>query len=104
MRCTARAGAGAQVVEIADGLGLDALLAGSVEEGPREVVLEPVGVRFGGDQLELSDRLSRNAQARGSVFRVRETAASSDARATAAAWIRSCECQRSQLERNERDG
>jgi phosphoribosylformylglycinamidine cyclo-ligase len=47
-------GAGARVVEIADGLGLEALLAGSVEEGPREVVLEPVGVRFGGERLELS--------------------------------------------------
>ncbi|HTA33462.1 MAG TPA: AIR synthase-related protein [Solirubrobacteraceae bacterium] len=48
------AGAGARIVEIADSLGLDALLAGSVEEGPREVILEPVGVRFGGEQLELS--------------------------------------------------
>jgi phosphoribosylformylglycinamidine cyclo-ligase len=48
------AGAGARIVEIADSLGLDALLAGNVEEGPREVILEPVGVRFGGEQLELS--------------------------------------------------
>jgi phosphoribosylformylglycinamidine cyclo-ligase len=47
-------GAGAGIVEIADSLGLDALLAGNVEEGPREVILEPVGVRFGGEQLELS--------------------------------------------------
>ncbi|MCW3018072.1 MAG: Phosphoribosylformylglycinamidine cyclo-ligase [Solirubrobacterales bacterium] len=47
-------GAGARIVEIARSLGLDALLAGRVEEGPREVVLEPVGVRFGGERLELS--------------------------------------------------
>ncbi|HTU77689.1 MAG TPA: hypothetical protein VMF09_02900 [Solirubrobacteraceae bacterium] len=33
---------------------LDALLAGRVEEGPREVVLEPLGVRYGGERLELS--------------------------------------------------
>jgi phosphoribosylformylglycinamidine cyclo-ligase len=48
------AGAGAGIVEIARSLGLDALVAGRVEEGPREVVLEPVGVRFAGDRLELS--------------------------------------------------
>ena len=47
-------GAGVRIVDIARGLGLDALVAGRVEEGPREVVLEPLGVRFGGDQLELS--------------------------------------------------
>jgi phosphoribosylformylglycinamidine cyclo-ligase len=47
-------GAGARIVEIARGLGLGALLAGRAEEGPREVVLEPVGVRFTGDRLELS--------------------------------------------------
>ena len=47
-------GAGAQAVEIAQRLGHDALLAGRVEEGPREVLLEPVGVRFGGERLELS--------------------------------------------------
>lgn len=47
-------GAGARIVEIAQSLGLDALVAGRVEEGPREVVLEPVGVRFGGERLELS--------------------------------------------------
>jgi phosphoribosylformylglycinamidine cyclo-ligase len=47
-------GAGARIVELARRLGLDALVAGRVEEGPREVVLEPVGVRYGGDQFELS--------------------------------------------------
>jgi phosphoribosylformylglycinamidine cyclo-ligase len=48
------AGAGATIVELAEGLGLRACIAGGVEEGPREVVLEPVNVRFDGGELELS--------------------------------------------------
>lgn len=48
------AGAGEDAVGIARDLGLDALLAGHVEEGPRRVILEPVDVRFEGDELELS--------------------------------------------------
>jgi phosphoribosylformylglycinamidine cyclo-ligase len=47
-------GAGATAVRIAASVGLDALLAGVVEEGPRQVVLEPVGVGLAGAQLELS--------------------------------------------------
>ena len=35
-------------------LGLSALLAGRVEEGPRQVILEPVEVSFAGEELELS--------------------------------------------------
>ena len=35
-------------------LGLSALVAGRVEEGPRQVILEPVDVRFAGEELELS--------------------------------------------------
>ena len=49
-----RPGGGARVVETARELGLDALLAGAVEEGPRRVILEPVGVTFAGDQLALA--------------------------------------------------
>jgi phosphoribosylformylglycinamidine cyclo-ligase len=49
-----RAGHGQGIVEIAERLGLGALLAGRVEEGPRQVVLEPADVRFTGDRLELS--------------------------------------------------
>jgi len=49
-----RAGGGEGVVRVARQLGLEALLAGQVEAGPRQVVLEPVGVRFGGEELELS--------------------------------------------------
>jgi phosphoribosylformylglycinamidine cyclo-ligase len=47
-------GAGGAVVRLAERLGFDALLAGRVEDGPRQVVLEPVGVRFSGEELELS--------------------------------------------------
>jgi phosphoribosylformylglycinamidine cyclo-ligase len=46
--------AGESVVAAARGLGLQAVLAGAVEEGPRQVILEPVGVRYGGEELELS--------------------------------------------------
>jgi phosphoribosylformylglycinamidine cyclo-ligase len=42
------------IVSLAEGLGLGALRAGRVEEGPRQVVLEPVGVRYEGSELELS--------------------------------------------------
>jgi len=47
-------GDGEEVVAIAAGLGLEALVAGRVEEGPRAVILEPVGVHFAGKRLELS--------------------------------------------------
>ncbi|HUB74082.1 MAG TPA: AIR synthase-related protein [Solirubrobacteraceae bacterium] len=47
-------GAGAAVAALAVELGLEAFVAGRIEEGPREVVLEPVGVRFAGERLELS--------------------------------------------------
>jgi phosphoribosylformylglycinamidine cyclo-ligase len=54
-----RPGGGARVVEVAGELGLDALLAGTVEEGPRQVILEPVGVTFAGDQLALAPERAR---------------------------------------------
>ncbi|HEV7585009.1 MAG TPA: AIR synthase-related protein [Solirubrobacteraceae bacterium] len=47
-------GSAAAIVSLAEGLGLDAILAGRVEEGPRQVILEPVGVRFSSSELELS--------------------------------------------------
>jgi phosphoribosylformylglycinamidine cyclo-ligase len=49
-----RPGAGEAIVARAREHGLEALLAGSVEAGPREVVLEPVGVRYSSERLELS--------------------------------------------------
>jgi phosphoribosylformylglycinamidine cyclo-ligase len=48
------AGRGEQVVAAARDLGLSALVAGRVEDGPRQVLLEPLGVRFGSERLELS--------------------------------------------------
>jgi phosphoribosylformylglycinamidine cyclo-ligase len=48
------AGAGEGVVGLAGELGLSALVAGRVEEGPRRVVLEPVRVSFEDAELELS--------------------------------------------------
>jgi phosphoribosylformylglycinamidine cyclo-ligase len=47
-------GGGERIVAIAERLGFSAMIAGHVEEGPRQVVLEPVDVCFTGDQLELS--------------------------------------------------
>jgi phosphoribosylformylglycinamidine cyclo-ligase len=47
-------GAAETVIRLAENLGLSAVLAGRVEEGPRQVILEPVGVRYAGTELELS--------------------------------------------------
>jgi len=47
-------GAGQSIVRIAEQLGLSAIVAGRVEEGPRQVILEPVGVRFAGSELDLA--------------------------------------------------
>jgi phosphoribosylformylglycinamidine cyclo-ligase len=47
-------GTGARIVAAAERQGLSAIIAGRVEEGPRQVILEPVGVRFESSQLELS--------------------------------------------------
>jgi phosphoribosylformylglycinamidine cyclo-ligase len=49
-----RAGHGEAIARIAARLGLEAVLAGCVEEGPRQVILEPVGVRYAGPELGLS--------------------------------------------------
>ena len=48
-----RSGQGEAVVAAAQRAGHDALLAGRVEAGERRVILEPVSVTFGGDQLRL---------------------------------------------------
>jgi phosphoribosylformylglycinamidine cyclo-ligase len=49
-----RPGGGPGVVGVARELGLQALVAGAVEAGPRQVLLEPVGVVFSSDQLALA--------------------------------------------------
>ncbi|HET9093350.1 MAG TPA: AIR synthase related protein [Acidimicrobiales bacterium] len=47
------AGRAGDVARLAERLGYSALVAGVVEEGPRRVVLEPLGVSYGADELEL---------------------------------------------------
>jgi len=41
------------VVEIAKVLGIDAWVAGRVEDGPKQVVIEPLSVTYGADELQL---------------------------------------------------
>jgi phosphoribosylformylglycinamidine cyclo-ligase len=48
------AGSGARVVDTALGLGFDAALAGAVEDGPRRVILEPNGVVFESQDMDLT--------------------------------------------------
>jgi phosphoribosylformylglycinamidine cyclo-ligase len=50
------AGAGEEVVRLAAGLGLSAVVAGGVEEGPRRVLLEPVDVVFESSDMDLAPR------------------------------------------------
>jgi phosphoribosylformylglycinamidine cyclo-ligase len=54
-----RAGEGERIVAAASRQGLQALLAGRVEAGPRQVLIEPAGVSFAGEELELSARARR---------------------------------------------
>ncbi|HEV2982525.1 MAG TPA: AIR synthase related protein [Solirubrobacteraceae bacterium] len=49
-----RAGGGDEVVRLAAACGIPALVAGHVAAGPREVVLEPLSVRFAAEQLDLA--------------------------------------------------
>jgi phosphoribosylformylglycinamidine cyclo-ligase len=46
-------GSGERVVDLAHGLGLHAILAGTVEDGPRRVLIEPLGVEFASEELRL---------------------------------------------------
>lgn len=48
------AGEGKAVAEIAQGLGFEALVAGRVEAGPRQVIVEPVGVTYTTGELDLA--------------------------------------------------
>ncbi|RZJ24312.1 MAG: phosphoribosylformylglycinamidine cyclo-ligase [Haliea sp.] len=47
------AGDAERAVEIANGLGVPALVAGRVEAGPKRVLIAPLGVEFAGDELQL---------------------------------------------------
>ena len=42
-----------RTVDVAKSLGVDALLAGHVEAGPKRLVIEPLAIEFGGDALKL---------------------------------------------------
>lgn len=42
-----------RTVEIARSLGIDAWVAGSVEEGPKRLIVEPLGVTYGDEDLQL---------------------------------------------------
>ena len=48
-----RAGSVPAVLEAAEAAGIGALDAGEVEAGPRQVIVEPIGATFGGDELQL---------------------------------------------------
>ena len=48
------AGQGGDAVGVATEMGLAAVLAGQLEEGPRRVILEPLGVTYEGAELELT--------------------------------------------------
>lgn len=47
-------GSGKAIVTTAQGLGLDAVVAGKIEAGPRRVILEPIEVEFESDELRLA--------------------------------------------------
>jgi phosphoribosylformylglycinamidine cyclo-ligase len=40
-------------LRVARDQGMPATLAGVVEEGPKELLIEPLGLRFAGDELQL---------------------------------------------------
>jgi phosphoribosylformylglycinamidine cyclo-ligase len=48
------AGTSGEIVSLAQGLGFRAIAAGSVEVGSRQVIVEPIGVRYVGEELDFS--------------------------------------------------
>jgi phosphoribosylformylglycinamidine cyclo-ligase len=48
------AGSGPEVIKAAEDAGLAAVLAGVVEQGSRRLIVEPLGVTYEGDELQLS--------------------------------------------------
>jgi len=43
----------AQACQVAEDLGIGACIAGRVESGPKQLLIEPLGIRFGDDDLQL---------------------------------------------------
>jgi phosphoribosylformylglycinamidine cyclo-ligase len=42
-----------RTVDVARRMGVEAWVAGAVEAGPKQLLIEPIGVRFGEDELNL---------------------------------------------------
>ena len=42
-----------RTVEVARAQGIDAVVAGHVEAGPKQLLVDPLNLRFGGDELQL---------------------------------------------------
>jgi phosphoribosylformylglycinamidine cyclo-ligase len=42
-----------RTVQVAQAAGVPAMVAGSVEAGAKQLVIEPLGIRFGDDDLQL---------------------------------------------------
>jgi phosphoribosylformylglycinamidine cyclo-ligase len=47
------AGDAQRTVEVARACGIEAVVAGQVEAGPKQLLVEPLGLRFGDDDLQL---------------------------------------------------
>jgi phosphoribosylformylglycinamidine cyclo-ligase len=50
------AGTGHEVAEVANSLSYEATVAGTVEDGPRQVVIEPAGIVFASEEMDLTPR------------------------------------------------
>ncbi len=48
-----KAGDAQRTVDVAQSLGMNALIAGAVEKGPKRLVIEPLNIEFGDDALQL---------------------------------------------------
>jgi len=48
-----KAGDAERTVQVAQAAGVPAIIAGSVEAGPKQLLIEPLGIRFGDDDLQL---------------------------------------------------
>ena len=42
-----------RTVDVARAQGVEAIVAGAVEAGPKELLIEPLNIRFGDDDLQL---------------------------------------------------
>ena len=48
-----KAGDAERTVQVAQAAGVDAMVAGTLEAGPKQLLIEPLGIRFGDDDLQL---------------------------------------------------